>query len=77
MTKLKTKDKINKAYEKEKKKICTIYNKLNFIYITYQYLSLIYAFCKYITMFCNVFSKLFGKKEKKDSTNDKKTLENV
>jgi hypothetical protein len=30
-------------------------------------------------MFCNVFSKLFGKKEKKDSKNenDKKTLENV
>ena len=42
-----------------------------------QYLNLIYAFCIYITMFCNVFSKLFGKKEKKDSKNDKKTLENV
>jgi hypothetical protein len=36
-----------------------------------------YAFCRYITMFCNVFSKLFGKKEKKDSKNAKKTLENV
>ena len=33
-----------------------------------------YAFCRYITMFCNVFSKLFGKK---DSKNAKKTLENV
>ena len=59
-----------------KKKICNIYNKLNFIY-KYINTSLIYAFCIYITMFCNVFSKLFGKKEKKDSKNDKKTLENV
>ena len=59
-----------------KKKICNIYNKLNFIY-NISILSLIYAFCRYITMFCNVFSKLFGKKEKKDSKNDKKTLENV
>ena len=32
MAEKKAKDKINKAYEKEKKKICNIYNKLNFIY---------------------------------------------
>src|SRR5215211_6832463 len=61
----KDKNKINKTYEKEKRKYV--------IFTIYQYLSLICAFCRYITMFCNVFSKLFRKKEKKDSKNDKKT----
>ena len=54
-----------------------IYNKLNFFYHKYINTNLIYDFCIYITMFGNVFSKLFGKKEKKDSKNDKKTHENV
>ena len=76
MTKLKTKDKINKVYEKEKRKYVIF--TINWILFTnISILKLIYAFCIYINMLCNVFSKLFGKKEKKDSKNDKKTLENV
>ena len=76
MAEKKANDKINKAYEKEKRKYVIF--TINWILFTnISILKLIYAFCIYITMFCNVFSKLFGKKEKKDSKNDKKTLENV
>ena len=72
----KAKDKINEAYEKEKRKY-VIFTISWILFINISILKLIYAFCTYNTMFCNVFSKLFGKKERKDSKNDEKTFENV
>ena len=42
------------------------------------HIKLKYSFCIYINMFCNIFSKLFGKKEKDvDKIEDKKLKENA
>jgi hypothetical protein len=42
------------------------------------YIKLKYSFCIYNNMFCNIFSKLFGKKEKDaDKIEDKKLEENA
>jgi hypothetical protein len=49
-----------------------------FLRIYNLYIKLKYSFCIYNYMFCNIFSKLFGKKEKDvNKIEDKKLEENA